>query len=47
MNTKKRDEEYVAHTYGRYDLELVKGKGSLLYDEKGNEYIDMATGNSR
>ena len=44
MNTKKRDEEYVAHTYGRYDLELVKGKGSLLYDEKGNEYIDMATG---
>ena len=44
MNTKKRDEEYVAHTYGRYDLELVKGKGSLLYDEKGNVYIDMATG---
>ena len=22
MNTKKRDEEYVAHTYGRYDLEF-------------------------
>ena len=38
------DKEYVADTYARFPLELVSGKGSLLYDNEGNEYIDLGTG---
>ena len=34
-NIKTHDKDYIANTYGRFDLELVKGKGSLLYDENG------------
>ena len=44
MNIKNNDKEFVANTYGRFDLELVKGKGSLLYDENDKEYIDLGTG---
>ena len=43
-NIKTNDKDYIANTYGRFDLELVKGKGSLLYDENGKEYIDLGTG---
>ena len=42
--TKITDKEYIASTYGRFDLEIVKGEGSYVYDEKGNEYIDLNTG---
>ena len=42
--TKITDKEYVASTYGRFDLEIVRGEGSYVYDEKGNEYIDLNTG---
>lgn len=44
MNTKELDNEYVAHAYGRFDVALEKGKGSTLYDENGNEYIDFGSG---
>ncbi len=44
MNIKEKDSLYVANTYGRFDVEIVSGKGSLLYDDKGKEYIDMCTG---
>ena len=43
-NIKNADKEYIASTYGRFDLEIVNGRGSLVYDETGKEYIDMATG---
>ena len=38
------DKEYVANTYSRFPLEIVKGKGSLVYDETGKEYIDLGSG---
>ena len=38
------DKEYVAGTYGRFPVELVSGKGSLLKGSDGKEYIDMGTG---
>ena len=38
------DKEYVANTYARFPLQLVSGKGSLLYDNDGREYIDLGTG---
>lgn len=44
MNVKQDDKKYIANTYARNDLHLVKGKGSLVYDEQGKEYIDLATG---
>ena len=44
MNVFELDKSYVAPTYGRFDLNIVKGKGSLAYDEKGNEYIDLGSG---
>ena len=38
------DQEYVAHTYGRFPVELVSGKGSVLTDADGKEYIDLGSG---
>ena len=38
------DKKYVADTYARFPVELVSGKGSLLYDNNGKEYIDLGTG---
>ena len=44
MNTKELDNEYIAHTYGRFDVVLKNGKGSTLYDENGKKYIDFGSG---
>ncbi len=44
MSFKQKDKQYIANTYGRFDLHLVSGKGSFVYDDEGKEYIDMATG---
>ena len=44
MTTKELDSLYVAHTYARFPVELTGGKGSLVWDDTGKEYIDMGTG---
>lgn len=44
MTTRELDNKYVAPTYARFPLTLVSGKGSLVYDEAGKEYIDLGTG---
>ena len=44
MTTKELDLQYVAPTYARFPVEIVSGKGSLVWDENGKEYIDMGTG---
>ena len=41
---KSIDKEYVANTYARFPVLLTHGKGSLVYDEQGKEYIDMGSG---
>ena len=41
---KEKDKAYIANTYGRFDLQIARGEGSILYDEEGKEYIDLATG---
>ncbi len=43
-NLQKLDNLYVANTYARFSVDLVKGNGSLYYDGDGKEYIDMGTG---
>ena len=44
INNKETDKQYVANTYARFDLEITRGKGSLVYDGDGNEYIDLSSG---
>ena len=39
-----KDQHYIAGTYKRFPLEIVSGKGSLVYDADGKEYIDMGSG---
>ncbi len=43
-NLKEIDKQYVAPTYNRFQLEIVRGEGSVVYDECGKEYIDMGSG---
>ena len=43
-NLQQIDKQYVAGTYNRFPVEIVSGKGSLVYDENGKEYIDMGSG---
>lgn len=44
MNIRETDRQYVAGTYRRFDLALVRGNGSYCYDETGREYIDLGAG---
>ena len=44
MDLKETDKSFVANTYGRFPVALLSGKGSLVYDETGKEYIDMGSG---
>lgn len=44
MNVKEDDKKYIANTYARFPLEIVRGSGSLAYDENGREYIDLGSG---
>ena len=43
-NLKEKDTQYIANTYGRFPVEIVSGKGSLVYDNEGKRYIDMGSG---
>ena len=40
----EKDQAFVASTYARFPVALTHGKGSLVYDEEGKEYIDMGSG---
>lgn len=44
MDTKELDKTYVAGTYKRFPIEIVSGKGSVVKDPSGKEYIDMGSG---
>jgi len=41
---KKLDQQYVAHTYGRFDFALKCGSGAECEDYDGKKYIDFSTG---
>lgn len=40
----ENDKLFVANTYNRFPIEIVAGKGSLLYTSDGKEYIDLGSG---
>ena len=44
MDIQKLDQTYIAGTYARFPVTIVKGKCSLVWDENGKEYIDLSTG---
>ena len=39
-----RDKQYIANTYNRFPVEIVRGDGSLAWDADGKRYIDMGSG---
>lgn len=43
-NLVEKDKEYIANTYSRFNLQIVKGEGCILTDVDGKEYIDCASG---
>lgn len=44
MSIQEIDKEYVAGTYNRFPVEIVSGKGSLVWNVNGKEYVDMGSG---
>jgi acetylornithine/N-succinyldiaminopimelate aminotransferase len=40
----KLTEKYVAQTYARYPIALVRGKGARVWDADGKEYLDLLAG---
>ncbi len=44
QNTKQTDRQYVANTYGRFDVALKSASGAAYTDENGQRYIDFGTG---
>lgn len=44
MDIQTLDQQYIANTYARFPLTLKSGKGSIVQDENGKEYIDLSTG---
>ncbi len=44
MSITENDKQYIANTYARFPVELVSGKGAILKDSEGKEYIDLGSG---
>ena len=44
MNIKEMDAAYVANTYKRFPVQIVSGRGSVVKDDQGKEYIDLGSG---
>ena len=44
MNIQELDREYVAGTYARFPVTIVSGKGSIVTDVDGKDYIDLTSG---
>ena len=44
MNIREIDNTYIAGTYKRFPVEIVRGKGSAVEDAQGKQYIDMGSG---
>ena len=44
MSITQIDKQYVAGTYNRFPVEIVRGQGSECWDAEGKRYIDMGSG---
>lgn len=43
-DVKSLDQDYVMQTYGRHPALFVQGAGCSLWDNRGNEYLDLLAG---
>lgn len=41
---KNDEQQYMMHTYGRFQTALISGKGATAWDVSGKEYIDFTSG---
>lgn len=44
MDIKQLDDTYVAHSYNRFPVALVRGRGAEVWDDAGKHYIDLGSG---
>ncbi len=44
IDCKALDDKFAARTYNRFPLVISGGRGSILFDDKGKEYIDLGGG---
>ena len=44
MTIEEKDKLYVAPTYARFPVRLVRGEGAHVWDADGNRYIDLGSG---
>ena len=44
MDIKQTDHQFIANTYARFPAVIRNGKGSLVWDEDGKQYIDLSGG---
>lgn len=43
-NLHEDDKKYILNTYNRINLNIDRGEGVYLYDDKGDKYLDMYSG---
>ena len=41
---KSLDEQYVMHSYNRFQTAIDHGKGATVWDTQGKKYIDFTAG---
>lgn len=46
MNLFKKADEYLINTYAKYPIEMVRGKGSYVWDSAGKKYLDFYGGHA-
>ena len=44
MTFEEKDKQYIAATYARFPVRLVRGEGRTVYDADGKGYLDLASG---
>ena len=44
LSTRELYDRFVIPTYGRFDLQLARGEGCLVWDESGRRYLDFGAG---
>ena len=40
----EEDQQYLASIYSRFPVVLEKGKGTMVWDTKGRQYLDFTAG---
>ena len=44
MNIQQIDDQFIANTYHRFPIQIVRGNGAELFDKDGKRYIDSGSG---